>query len=132
MGIADPEAALQKVREFRGLLNADRDEELEGGQTVWERLNGMRHLVEAVAQAIDPDNVERLSRREPTRRLGYRGCLPGDASSHRHSGTPSGLPTDIRPRRSDPGCQPAASVGLGGGGESVGRRPLRLGCACCV
>ena len=74
MGIADPETALEKVREFRDLLNADNDEELEGGQTVWERLNGMRHLIEAIAQAIDPNNAERLSRENA---LG--GWATGDA-----------------------------------------------------
>ena len=61
MGIPNPEAALARVREFRDLLNADKKEEFEGGQTVWERLNGMRHLVEVIAQAIDPDNVALLS-----------------------------------------------------------------------
>ena len=68
MAIGDPETALEKVREFRDLLNADNGEVLEGGQTVWERLNGMRHLVEAIAQAIDPDNAERLSAMD---RYGY-------------------------------------------------------------
>ena len=74
MGLADPETALEKVREFRDLLNAENDEELEGGQTVWERLNGMRHLIEAIAQAIDPDNAERLSRENR-----FGGWATGDA-----------------------------------------------------
>ncbi|MCY3618189.1 MAG: hypothetical protein OXH29_12220 [bacterium] len=74
MVLADPETALARVREFRDLLNADKKEVLEGGQTVWERLSGMRHLVEAIAGAIDPDNVKRLSTEDR-----YGGWITGDA-----------------------------------------------------
>lgn len=62
MGIADPEAALEKVREFRDLLRADRqDQDEESPRSSLVRLYEMQPLVEAIAREIDPDNTALLT-----------------------------------------------------------------------
>ena len=61
MGIADPEAALAKLREFGDLIEADfGDQAAERHRTSLERLIQMQPLMEAIARAIDPDNVALL------------------------------------------------------------------------
>ena len=61
MGIADPEAALAKLREFGDLIEADFDDQAaERHRTSLERLIQMQPLMEAIARAIDPDNVALL------------------------------------------------------------------------
>ena len=62
MAIADPEAALEKVREFRDLLRADhQDQEEESPRSSLVRLYEMQPLIEAIAREIDPDNAVLLT-----------------------------------------------------------------------
>ena len=64
MGIADPEAALAKLREFAALMAADaRDGEADGPRSSLAELYAMQPLIEGIASRIDPDNVGRLSER---------------------------------------------------------------------
>ena len=59
MGIADTEAALEKLREFLTLLEASRDD-----SDAWQRAVGMQRLVEGIAREIDPGNVARLAEKD--------------------------------------------------------------------
>lgn len=62
MGITDPEAALEKVREFCDLIRADlRDREEERTRSSLRRLYQMQPLMEAIAREIDEDNVALLA-----------------------------------------------------------------------
>ena len=71
MGIADPEAALAKLREFVGLMLADaRDREADDPRSSLAELYAMQPLIEGIAGRIDPDNVGHLSKR------GSRGIWP--------------------------------------------------------
>ena len=64
MGIADPEAALERVREFIRLVDADsRDQEQERARSSLPRLYQMQPLMEAIAREIDPDNAPLLSKK---------------------------------------------------------------------
>ena len=64
MGIADPEAALEKLREFRALLVRDQGA-LEGGgtQAAHVQRSELQPLIERIARELDPDGVERLGGR---------------------------------------------------------------------
>ena len=64
MGIADPGAALEKLREFRALLVADeRDLRGKGRRESMTQLFEMQPLIESIARELDPDGVERLKGR---------------------------------------------------------------------
>ena len=51
MGIADPEAALEKLHEFRALLDAGKE----------DAINRVMPLVESIAKQIDRENVSDLA-----------------------------------------------------------------------
>ena len=56
MGIADPEAALKKLREFRDMLVADERALREGSSpTAFRQRNELQHLIERIANELDPD-----------------------------------------------------------------------------
>ena len=74
MGIADPEAALEKVREFLELLKAGY-----GDGEATARAAEMQPTIEEIAKRIDPDNVGRLSERNR-----YGGWDHGPASTEAH------------------------------------------------
>ena len=61
MGITNPEAALEKLREFRDLLAAD-ERALGAGRprTAQEARSALQPLIERVAREIDPDGVQHL------------------------------------------------------------------------
>ena len=62
MGIADPEAALEKLERFRVLLKWDiGDIEANRVRRYLSELYALQPLVEGIASRIDPDNVGRLS-----------------------------------------------------------------------
>ena len=61
MGIADPEAALEKLREFRDLLVTDEHALRAGGQrTAKTRRSELQPLIEKIARELDPNSVRRL------------------------------------------------------------------------
>lgn len=74
MGIADPEAALEKLREFLELLKAGY-----GDGEATARAAEMQPTIEEIAKRIDPDNVGRLSERNR-----HGGWDHGPASTEAH------------------------------------------------
>ena len=64
MAIADPEAALEKVREFRDLLILD-EHAIQEGKTraVYVQRIKIQPLIEEIANELDPDGVEDLGGR---------------------------------------------------------------------
>ena len=74
MVIADPEAALEKLREFLELLKAGY-----GDGEATARAAEMQPTIEEIAKRIDPDNVGRLSERNR-----YGGWDHGPASTEAH------------------------------------------------
>ena len=61
MGIADPEAALEKLREFRHLLVTDESALRAGGQqTARVPRSELQPLVEQIARELDPEGVQHL------------------------------------------------------------------------
>ena len=61
MGIADPEAALEKLREFRDLLVTDeRALRADGRRTAQVPRSELQPLVEQIAQELDPEGVQHL------------------------------------------------------------------------
>ena len=61
MGIADPEAALEKLREFRDLLVADERALRAGGRrTAQVPRSELQPLVEQIARELDPEGVQHL------------------------------------------------------------------------
>ena len=61
MAIADPEAALEKLREFRDLLVTDeRALRADGRQTAQVPRSELQPLVEQIAQELDPEGVQHL------------------------------------------------------------------------
>ena len=78
MAIADPEAALEKLRQFRDLLVED-ERALDAGRprTAQEARSALQPLIERVAHDIDPDSVQRLggSWSNPRQRWTYGGAI---------------------------------------------------------
>ena len=61
MGIADPDAALDKLREFRDLLVADERSLRAGGRrTAQVPRSELQPLVEQIARELDPEGVQHL------------------------------------------------------------------------
>ena len=71
MGIADPEAALEKLREFRDLLVADEQALRSGSQPPSQRQRiALQPLIEQIAHEIDPDSAGSLGGRYNAPRRG--------------------------------------------------------------
>ena len=76
MGIADPEAALEKLREFRDLLVTDeRDLRAGGRRTAQVPRSELQPLVEQIARELDPESVQHLG--GTWSNLGQRWTLGG-------------------------------------------------------
>ena len=60
MTVADPEAALEILEEFRSLLEAEFRNRGHGPQSSWARLNELQPWVVRIARKIDPGNVAEL------------------------------------------------------------------------
>ena len=77
MGIADPEAALAKLREFLALIAADlHDREDDDPRSSLAELYAIQPLIEGIASSIDPDNVGHLSKKMS------RGHWPNGFTQH--------------------------------------------------
>ena len=64
MGLADPEAAMTALREFRALLVADERDLRDGRRREsTEHLFGMQPLIERIASEVDPNGVDLLKGR---------------------------------------------------------------------
>ena len=60
MGIADPNAALEMLEEFRALLEAEFRNRGQGSSASWARLNELQPWVVRIARRINPENVAEL------------------------------------------------------------------------
>lgn len=82
MGIAEPETALEKLREFHDLLLADEGAIWSGSsQASQARRAALQPLIERIADELDPDSAEHLGGRWNT--LMQSWTLSGASSATR-------------------------------------------------